>query len=85
MLRRHRRAFDGLPGLMRGGLVLTVLGAAADVAHHVGTDAPGVGHASVGFAGHLVTLAGMVVTMSGLIEARRAAPRRHNSHREETP
>lgn len=66
VLARGRRLFDGLPRLMRAGLVLAALGGTIDVAYHLGTDAAGAGHGSVAFIGHLVTLVGMLVTMLGL-------------------
>ena len=69
MLVRARRAFAGLPLLMRAGLGLVLLGAVVDVGYHLATDAPGMGHGSIAFIGHTVTLAGMAVTMLGLIGA----------------
>lgn len=66
---RARRLFDELPPVMRAGLGLAALGAVIDVAYHIGTDAPGAGHGSIAFSGHVVTLIGMVVTMLGLIGA----------------
>lgn len=69
MLVRARRAFAELPLLMRAGLGLAFLGAVVDIAYHLATDAPGMGHGSIPFIGHAMTLTGMVVTMLGLIGA----------------
>jgi hypothetical protein len=63
------RAQQGLPRLMRVGLWLAALGAVIDISYHLVTDAPGMGHGPVAFAGHLITLLGMVVTMFGLFGA----------------
>ena len=63
---RIRRLVTGLPRLMRVGLAGAALGAMIDLGYHLMTDAPGMGHGSVAFVGHLTTLVGMVVTMIGL-------------------
>ena len=67
VLAKTRHLFGELPRVMRVGLCLATLGAAIDIAYHIGADTPGVGHDSVAFIGHMVTLIGMVVTMLGLI------------------
>ena len=54
---------------MQGGLILAALGAVIDIAYHLGTGAPGMGHGPVAFTGHIVTLVGMVITMVGLFGA----------------
>ena len=64
-----RRAIRSLPPLMRVGLSLAALGAVVDIGYHLATQAPGMGHGPVAFAGHLITLLGMVVTMLGLFGA----------------
>lgn len=69
VLATARRVFGELPRLMRAGLFLAALGAVVDIAYHLGTEAPGMGHGPVAFAGHLITLTGMVVTMLGLFGA----------------
>jgi hypothetical protein len=66
VLGRARHAFGDLPRTMRVGLGIAVLGAAMDIAYHLGTTAP-TGHGAIAFIGHLVTLIGMTVTMAGLI------------------
>lgn len=58
-----------IPRLMSAGLLLTAGGAAVDLAYHLLSDAPGAGHGSVAFTGHLVTLVGMVITLIGLLGA----------------
>ena len=82
MIPRARRAFEALPLLMRTGLSLAALGGAIDLVYHLGSDAPGAGHGTVAFVGHLVTLVGMVVTMLGLFGAayrRRPLEARHTT------
>ena len=69
MLAAIRRAIRSLPPLMRAGLSLAAFGAVVDIGYHLATDAPGMGHGPVAFAGHLITLLGMVVTMLGLFGA----------------
>ena len=66
---RIRGLIAELPHLMRVGLGLAGLGVAIDIGYHLVTDAPGMGHGSVAFVGHLTTLVGMVVTMIGLFGA----------------
>ena len=58
-----------LPPLMRVGLGLAVLGAVVDIAYHLATNTPGMGHGPVALIGHFTTLAGMAVTMLGLFGA----------------
>ena len=69
--RRAAAAFATLPGLMRGGIVLILAGAAADVAYHaiVGFSRPfQVGCCGPGYAAHIVTFAGMLVVMAGVVQ-----------------
>ena len=69
MLATIGRAIRSLPPLMRAGLALAAAGAVVDIGYHLTTEAPGMGHGPVAFAGHLITLLGMVVTMFGLFGA----------------
>lgn len=66
---RARRLFIELPPVMRAGVGLALMGAVIDIGYHLASDAPGMGHGSVAFIGHLTTLVGMVVTMFGLFGA----------------
>jgi hypothetical protein len=70
----------GMPGLMRAGLLVVVVGGGADVLHHALPQAalglaPYLGHD--GGTAHALTFAGMVVTMLGVFTRRlTSAPKR---------
>ncbi len=85
ILKRVRQELGALPGLMRLGLLILIVGGALDIVYHTAPQAwMGTLNLYLGYEGsraHLVTFIGMALTLVGvLMRSRLPAVRRH-SHR----
>ncbi len=85
MLRRVRRELAGLPGLMRLGLLILIVGGALDIVYHTAPPAwmntLNFYLGSEGSRAHLVTFIGMALTLAGVLMRSRLPAWRRSSHR----